>query len=192
MPAEGGPDQLIAATQARHFHGRVWRVHWREVAAGDWSLSLRTSGRYHRGLDLFPADQTFPALYTSLAPEIAIWEMVRRSAARNLAFLKNNVLTELEVTLGQMLDISDPTTVGLTQADLTSSEFRPCQELAAVARSQGHQGLLVPSAALPGHNLVFLPDNLAESASIHVVLSVELPLDMVFHEHFGASADQEV
>lgn len=46
----------------------VWRVHWRAVASTDWSLSLRSSGRYHHGLDLFPPDQAFAALYTSLAP----------------------------------------------------------------------------------------------------------------------------
>ncbi len=78
-------ERAIKAATAGPFQGRVWRVHWREVAADDWSLSLRSSGRYHRGLDLFPPSQAFAAPYTSLAPEIAIWEMVRRSAARNLA-----------------------------------------------------------------------------------------------------------
>ena len=60
----------------------VWRVHWREVLATDWSLSLHRSGRYHRGSDLFPSAETWLALYTSFAPEIAIWEMVRRSVDR--------------------------------------------------------------------------------------------------------------
>lgn len=179
MPlADAGLDRMIAEIPFQHFHGRVWRVHWREVAADDWSLSHRTSGRYHRGLDLFPPDQTFPVLYTSLAPEIAIWEMVRRSALRNLTYLKNNVLTELEVDLDRMLDVSDPVAFRLTQAAITGADLRPCQEIAAIARSLGIQGLLVPSAAMLGLNLVLIPDNLASSERVRIVRRRELPLDL--------------
>jgi RES domain-containing protein len=166
----------------RGFRGTVWRVHWREVGPTDWSLSLRTSGRYHRGLDLFPPDQAFPALYTSLAPEIAIWEMVRRSAARNLAYLQNNILSALEVRLGRVLDLSEPADVGLTRADLTGSDQQPCQELAAAALTRGYEGLLVPSAALPGSNLIVLPRNLPESPPLRVLRSTELPLDSIQQE----------
>lgn len=120
-PAGWNADQFVTAAPSRGFRGTVWRVHWRQVAPADWSLSLRTSGRYHRGLDLFPTDQAFPALYTSLAPEITIWEMVRRSAARNLAYLRNNVLTELEVDLGPVLDLSHHTVVGLGREALTGT-----------------------------------------------------------------------
>lgn len=180
MPAEGwNAERAVAAAAARGFRGTVWRVHWREVAPTDWSLSLRTSGRYHRGLDLFPPDQAFPALYTSLAPEIAIWEMVRRSAARNLAYLRNNVLSEFEVDLSRILDISDPAAVGLTAADLTGPDHQPCQELAAAAMARRYEGLLVPSAALPGLNLVVLPRNLPEPPPIRVLRSTELPLDRI-------------
>ena len=52
--------------------------------------------------------------------------MVRRSAARNLAYVKNNVLSELEVNLSRVLDLSDPATVGLPLADLTGSAQQPC------------------------------------------------------------------
>ncbi|GIW07552.1 MAG: hypothetical protein KatS3mg060_2357 [Dehalococcoidia bacterium] len=183
MPAEGwNAERAVAAAATRSFRGTVWRVHWREVAPTDWRLSLRTSGRYHRGLDLFAPDQAFPALYTSLAPEIAIWEMVRRSAARNLAYLKNNVLSELEVDLSRILDISDPAAVGLTAADLTGPDHRPCQELAAAAMARAYEGLLVSSAALPGLNLVVLPRNLPEPSPFRVLRSTELPLDRIAQE----------
>ncbi|MGH2614381.1 MAG: RES family NAD+ phosphorylase [Thermomicrobiales bacterium] len=174
--------EVVAAAPTRRFHGAVWRVHWREVAPTDWSLSLRTTGRYHRGLDLFPRDQAFPALYTSLAPEIAIWEMERRSVTRNLAYLTNNVLTELEVDLDRSLDVSNPTSYGLARAELTGTDQQMCQELAAAALDRGHEGLLVPSAALSGVNLVLLPRNQTESANIRVVRSLELPLDMALPE----------
>ena len=96
MSSEGwDAASVVTAAPSRRFRDAVWRFHWREIAASDWRLSLRTSGRYHRGLDLFPPEQAFAALYTSLAPEVAMWEMVRRSAARNLAYLQNNVLSQL-------------------------------------------------------------------------------------------------
>lgn len=191
MAAEGWNAQgAVATTAARNFRGTVCRVHWREVAPTDWSLSLRTSGRYHRGLDLFPPDHAFPALYTSLAPEIAIREMVRRSAARSLAYLKNNVLSELEVDLNRILDISDPAAVGLTAADLTGPDHQPCQELAAAALAWGYEGLLIPSAALPGLTLVVLPRNLPAPPPIRVLRSTELPLDRIAHEQREQASEE--
>ena len=150
--------------------------------ATDWSLSLRTTGRYHRGLDLFPPDHTWPALYTSLAPEIAVWEMVRRSAARNLAYLRNNVLSELHVHLTRVLDLSDPALARSARVDLTGPDHHPCHEFAAVALARGYEGLLVPSAALVGLNLVLLPGNLAEPLPLRVVRGTELPLDSIAEE----------
>jgi RES domain-containing protein len=143
---------------------------------------LRSSGRCHRGLDLFAADEVFAALYASLAPEIAVWEMVRRSAARNLGYLRNNVLTELEVDLGSVLNLSDPGVVGVTRAQLTGPDHTVCQELAAAALARDVHGLLVPSAALPGSNLVLLPQNLPERPPIRAIRSTELPLDAVAAE----------
>jgi len=190
-PAGWNAEGAVAAASPRSLRGTVWRVHWREVAPTDWSLSLRTSGRYHRGLDLFPPDEAFPALYTSLAPEIAIWEMVRRSAARNLAYLRNNVLSELQVDLAGVLDLSDPAALGLTPADLTGTDQQACQELAAAALTRGHQGLLVPSAALPGLNLVVLPRNLSVPPPLRVLHTTELPLDRIAQEPRQEAADED-
>lgn len=178
-PEEGNAERVVAAAPAHRFRGAVWRVHWREVAPADWGLTLRSSGRYHRGLDLFPPNQAFPALYTSLAPEIALWEMVRRSAARNLGYLRNNVLTELDVDLGRVLDLSDPAVVGLTREEMTGPDHGACQEIAAAGVAHGFQGLLVPSAALPGSNLVIFPLNLPEPLPVRAIRSMELPLDNV-------------
>jgi hypothetical protein len=185
MPqAEDDVERAIEAAAAGPFQGRVWRVHWREVAGDDWSLSLRTSGRYHRGLDLFAPGQAFAALYTSLAPEIAIWEMVRRSAARNLAYLRNNVLTEIEVDLERVLDVSNPSAIGATRRDLSGPDLEGCQQIAATARSLRLEGLLlIPSATLLGPNLVLFPDNLASPGSLRIERSTELPLDAIVEQH---------
>jgi hypothetical protein len=73
--------------------------------------------------------------------------------------------------------------VGLTTTDLTGPDHQPCQELAAAALARGYEGLLVPSAALPGLNLVILPQNLPEPPSIRSLRSTELPLDTIGQEH---------
>lgn len=172
-------EEAVAVAPERSLHGSVWRTHWKEVTATDWSLSIQSSGRYHRGLDLFPAAAAFPALYTSLAPEIAIWELVRRSAARNLAYLQNNVLSELKIDLSRVLDLSEPSGARWERADLTGPDFHRCQEIAAAAVRRGYEGILVPSAALPGSNLVILPGNLRDTASLRLVQSTALPLDAV-------------
>jgi hypothetical protein len=105
--------------------------------------------------------------------------MVRRSAASNLAYLTNNVLTEIEVILDRVLDLTKPSIVGVTEANLTGANVQPCQQIAAAARSLNLEGLLVPSAALPGLNFVLLPDNLADRKRLRIVRSTELPLDVI-------------
>jgi hypothetical protein len=171
-------ERAIDAAPTHSLRGRVWRTHWRQVAATDWSRTLRTTGRYHRGLDQFAAQQVWPALYTSLAPETAIWEMVRRSVVRNIAYLRNNVLSELEVDLSNVLDLADPAVVALAPAELTGSDLRLCHELAATSHALGFEALVVPSAALLGSNLVLFPRNLPEPSPIRLVRSTELPLDL--------------
>ena len=169
--------RIVGEAPDRAFVGSAWRVHWRRVEATDWSLSLRSSGRYHRGQDLFSTDEIWPVLYTSTAPEVAIWEMVRRSASRNLEYLKNNILTELDVRLDRVLDLTHLTVMERYTAHLTGPDFHLCQEIASLARSRHFQGLLVPSAALEGMNLVITPDNLSDASDLKVVRSSELPID---------------
>jgi RES domain-containing protein len=188
---EWSAERAVAAAVPRTFQGTVWRTHWRAVQPIDWSLSLRTSGRYHRGLDLFPAAEAFAALYTSLAPEIAIWEMVRRSAAQNLAFLENNILSELTAVLRRALDLSDPASLGLAPAALTARDPRPCQAIAAAALARGYEGLLVPSAALPGLNLVLLPANLPNPLPVQVVRQTELPIELLEQAPRATLSDEQ-
>jgi hypothetical protein len=108
--------------------------------------------------------------------------MVRRSAARNLTYLRNNVLSELAVDLSRVLDCSEPAAVGLTAADLTGPDYRSCHDLAAAAIARRYEAILVPSAALLGSNVVVLPQNLTEPPPIRVVRSTDLPLDSIAEE----------
>jgi len=175
-------ESLVQAQAPEPFHGIVWRTHWNNVDATDWSLSLRSSGRYHRGRDLESDTAAWAALYTSRAPEVAVWEMVRRSAVRDLRFLKNNVLSELDVDLSAVLDLTDPSRVELSQDDLTGSDATICQSIGRVAFQRGIQGLLVPSATQLGTNLVCFPQNFTASSIVRLVRSTELPLSE-FRQH---------
>ena len=137
---------------------------------------------------MYSPDQVWAALYTSLAPETAIWELVRRSAARNLAYLQNNVLTESDVRLTRVVDLSDPIPIGLTREGLIASDLSPCREAAKIVVARGDEGMLVPSAALPGANLVIFPRNLGPAMTLRVTRSTELPLERISREHDGADS----
>src|SRR5262245_20800681 len=65
---------VILACPAIPWSGSVWRTHGRRFAAIDPGGALILSGRYHRGRDLLPPRDAFPALNTSAGPEIATWE----------------------------------------------------------------------------------------------------------------------
>ena len=177
IPGEWDAQRAVAAAPLLRFEGTVWRTHWKELNATDWSRSLETSGRYNRGRDLYP-DDAWPALYTSLDAETAVWEMVRRSLTRNPRFLTNQVLSEIAVGPIEVLDARDPVALNLTLADLTGTTMTITQDLAQAASGHGYQGLLVPSAAILGrHNLTILPANLSELSALRVVSSVDLHLE---------------
>lgn len=55
----------------------VWRAHDGRYDAASYGGALRFSARFHRAPDSFPLDQTFPALYLALAPEVALGEVPR-------------------------------------------------------------------------------------------------------------------
>ncbi len=169
---------FLSDLEPNTFNGRVWRVLWRELDPVDWSLSLRTTGRYHRGLDLYANNEAWPALYTSSEPHIAVWEMVRRSAARNLLYLANNVLSEIEVSLGRVFDLTIAPTMQQIQDRLTQPDFQICHQIAQFARQQGADGIVVPSAALTGENIVILPENLQEPLPLNVLASSAMPIDL--------------
>src|SRR5215216_2413993 len=84
--------------------GTVWRAHRRRYAATDPGGSLRLSGRYNRGLDLFPPEEAWPALYLALSRDICLAEIVRHLTPVSLPALNDYRLSELQVTLRAVLD----------------------------------------------------------------------------------------
>ncbi len=167
--------------------GHLWRAHWRNVDPDDWTLSLRISGRFHRGRDLFPENQVFPALYTSQAAHLAVWEMVRQRASTNLLFLQNNRLSQLDVSLTAVLDCSDPSTLGLSSADIHGTDRRIPWAIGAAAVGRGANGLIIPSAAMNGTNLVVFPTNLPSNWTATVIstedMAINLPAEVIRRLH---------
>ena len=76
-PAGWDAGAAVASRSLLPWRGTVWRMHARRYAALDPAGSLLASGRYHRGRDLFPPDEVWPALYLPLGPAICSGEVLR-------------------------------------------------------------------------------------------------------------------
>ncbi len=111
---------------------------------------------------MFPIEQTWSALYTSLGPEIAISEMVRHTSAPALPYLNSYRLSELAIVeLTPVLDCRDVAAIGLTLNDVWHpKDYEPTQAITAAAMARGCQGILVPSATCLGDNLIIFTDEL--------------------------------
>ncbi len=108
---------------------------------------MRFSGRYNRGSDQFPEDQTWAALYLALSAEVALGEILRHISAELLANLNEYRVSELEVETEAVLDCRNAAALGLDPDDLVHDyEFEITQELAAAAIARDAEGILVPSA----------------------------------------------
>lgn len=123
--------------------------------------SLKAGGRFNH-----PGE--FGALYTSLDSTTAAKEVVRGLRRRGIdpeEFSEGAWwVYELEVELEAVLDLTDANVlerIGIQQDSLTGTEINSTREIAAQARQQGYEALLVPSAAVPkSHNLVVFLDRL--------------------------------
>lgn len=133
--------------------GRVWRIHQSVWAADDPGGSLVSSGRWNRGLDLGATSDAFPALYTTTAPGVADWELIRHSRRSDADEMWRRFVqaqrTWLEIGMPAALDLRDPTSVGLTRADLLDDgidAYLLPQAIGAAAYARGLSGILAPSA----------------------------------------------
>jgi RES domain-containing protein len=167
------PVHLLGTIAASPWAGETWRNHGRRYGATDPGGSRLVSGRYHRAPDRFPNDPCWPALYLSLSNGGAIAELTRRLEPTTLTGLNNRRLTRIRVSLSVVLDLRDPSVLGLTLAALIDDyDYSITQALAAAALQRGVEGLLVPAASLVSANLVVLIDNLLPASAIE-------PLDAV-------------
>jgi RES domain-containing protein len=115
--------------------------------------SLRHGGRYN------PLG-AFGAIYCGENPAVCAAEIRRRAQRHPVPRYR---LARIQIDLHRVLDLTDPATLaalGLRAEDLVTDNWEPTQRLGAAARAAGFEGLLVPSAAGPGRNLVIFPGRL--------------------------------
>ena len=108
MPVPEGWDATaaLAACPVVEWEGHVWRMHKQKYSATDPGGSRMVSGRYHRGLDQFPEDQVFSALYLATSPEVCLGELYRHITPELLPSLNNYRLSKLFVRLMTVLVVA--------------------------------------------------------------------------------------
>lgn len=177
------PD-LAAATQhcvLTSWAADVWRLHSPRFAADNTDGSLLFTGRFHRGLDQYPVEETWPALYTSLDKAIPLAEKLRHTNETTLHKLRRVRLSRLSVVLGRVLVLCQPeeflqsTIAGVPREAMCADEAF-CHHLAIHARTQA-EAILVPSCTgVPGGNLVIFSDLKLPSSMITVTAFHDLNL----------------
>lgn len=121
--------------------------------------SLKAGGRFN------PPNE-FGALYTSLDATSAVQEVARglKMRAVDPAQFPEGAwwVYELEVQLESVLDLTNSEVLrktAIAASSLTGSDLTATRRIAAEAREQGYEALLVPSAAAPeSKNLVIFLD----------------------------------
>jgi hypothetical protein len=119
----------------------VWRGHRRRYQALDPSGSLLRTGRFHRGRDQFPSDQTRPALYAACELATALGEIQRSIVQQD--DLIGMRFTEIWVEFERVLDCRDLGALGLRFDDLFDDfDYARGHALARAALAHGAEGLL--------------------------------------------------
>src|SRR5215208_5857990 len=106
-PTDWTATAALARLSPVPWRGTAWRAHRRRYRADDPGGALRVSGRYNRGLDQFPENECWPALYLGLGPEICIGEVLRHISPDLLPQLNDYRLSELGLELDAVLDCRD-------------------------------------------------------------------------------------
>ncbi len=145
-------------------------MHKQKYPATDASGSREYSGRYNRGLDFFPEEETWAALYLATSAEICLGEVLRHITPASLPLLNGYRISEIAVRLDNILDCRNVHTLGLETVDLChDTDFTIPHLLARETLSRGFGGILVPSATFLGNNLIVFPKNVSDTAIFNVV-----------------------
>lgn len=162
----GGVPAIVAAASLLSWRGQVWRCHDGRFPADSWEGSRYYSGRFHRAPDLYPAERTWAALYTALAPEIALGEAIRYQAP-HIRRIADYHLSEVAVSLSTVVDLRNIATHGVDLDALLDDWDRSLgQEIGEITLNRGAEGVLIPSASRLGDNLIVLPDNMAPASRV--------------------------
>lgn len=164
------PDGLISARladiQPRRWVGEVWRH----------TFGLSSPERTNlRGARWNPP--SVEALYVSIDRETVVAEGDHLIASQPLRPSAARVIHRLHVTLEAVVDLTDPevlASLGVLNEDLRSDDFRKCQAVGAAAAFLQLDGIVVPSARSPGHNIVILFSRAEAGPDIQVLDSEQI------------------
>lgn len=143
-------DQEIQLTKIDR---RVWhqgRPRWACTSCAD---PAQTYGRYHRlgGRGVW---------YASTSARAAWAELLRHTEdPLPSPFEVKRKIGRVHVVSLRVLDLTNPDvsqSLGLRANDLTGDDVAACQDVSDLAAEAGAQGLLAPSAALPGHKTLVI------------------------------------
>jgi RES domain-containing protein len=117
----------------------------------------------------------FGALYTSLTPDTAGREIARYFTVPPIGGFE---LASIRLHLTRVLDLTRPNSLaraGISDEQLIASQYSVTQEIGLSAWENGFEGLITPSAAIPGqHNLAVFLDNQQPSWRIELTGRSEL------------------
>jgi RES domain-containing protein len=119
-----------------------------------------------------------PAIYTSLARDIAIAEADYYINLQPIRPTARRFVYQIEVVLNSVLDLSDSSILAglwVNEESLASIDHSNCQGIGGAVEWLGHDGLLVPSARAEGVNLVIFPNRKKPNYRFDVLDSEELP-----------------
>jgi RES domain-containing protein len=156
-----GPNAVIAARLAEFEVGPWSGDTWRHTFADN-----PPERRNVRGARWNPPD--IEALYVSLDRATAIAEGNYLIAAQPLQPRATRTVHRLHISLGSVVDLTDRaklSSLGVDDDALASDDLTACQAVGAAAAFLHLDGIIVPSARSPGHNIVILfanPDSVPD------------------------------
>lgn len=179
-PFGGDATAAIAACPTTTWTGSVWRCRARRYAGGDWGGSIKVTGRFNRGTDRFSQAETWPALYTGLAPHVALGERLRHTTPASLRALRDQRLSRLWVELQSVIvacapnGCADLALPGLTVGDLCRPRDYGATHALAEATRAVAEALLIPRCTrFQEGNLIVFPDRLRPGSAVRVAESVD-------------------
>lgn len=173
-------EAAIASCHVVSWSGDVWRYHSNRYPGDSAAGSLKVTGRYNRGSDKYPPQETWPVLYTALAQDVALGERIRHTTPAILHTLREQRRSRIRVDLQAVLVACDPggchelAVPDLTRDDICQpADYTKTHTLAQAAR-QHVEALLIPSCTrLPEGNLIIFPDRLQARSGVHLIDSVD-------------------
>lgn len=147
MPTSEPLGVVVAGCPVRLLSGSFWHQGPTHFALTSFADPARTDGRYHR--------RDGPGACDASDQEQAAWaELMRHFLDEGVdPFEVRRRVGRIQVQRLRVLDLTDPqvrAALVIGEDDLVGDDFSTTQRLAAAARAAGLDGLLAPSAALPG------------------------------------------